>query len=75
MASPVKVARQIFVQFLAKADPDAVTEDVPVSEEGASMSDGHDLASQGGHARAAALSPKKRRQIAKRAARARWSKR
>ncbi len=74
MANPIKAAKQMFDQFLSKHDPDAVPKDVPGIEEGASMLDSHDLASQGGHARATALSPKRRRQIAKRAAKARWSK-
>jgi hypothetical protein len=68
MANPVKAAKQMFDQFLTKVDPESADESPTVS-----LRDGHNLASQGGLARAASLSPKKRRQIAKRAAKARWS--
>ena len=75
MANPVKAAKQMFDQFLSKHDPDSTQDSLADigEDESASLSDAHDLASKGGYARAATLSPKKRRQIAKRAAKARWS--
>jgi hypothetical protein len=69
MANPVKAAKQMFDQFLAKADPEAP---LPQIAEPEATIGAH--ASRGGIARAASLAPKKRRQIAKRAAKARWKR-
>jgi hypothetical protein len=71
MADPVKVARQMFDQFLEKADPESEDHSTPKipGSTGVSM---RSLASKGGTARAASLTPKKRREIAKQAAKARW---
>ena len=69
MATPVKAAKQIFNQFLAKADPDGVALDAVEPEKRFDVG-----VSKGGYARAASLTPRKRRQIAKRAAKARWAK-
>jgi len=72
MASPIKTAKQMFDQFLSKHDP--ATGDLSPSEvrplrakKAASA-----LAAKGGVARAVKLTPKKRQEIAKRAAKARW---
>ena len=73
MANPIKAAKQMFDQFLARHDPESAGLSDGEENTSSFMSDSHDLASQGGHARAASLSAKKRRQIAKRAAKARWS--
>lgn len=70
MAHPVKVAKQMFDQFLSKRDPDSVPPNI--EEPQAQITPA--LAAKGGRARAAALTPKKRRQIAKNAAKARWGK-
>jgi hypothetical protein len=71
MANPVKAAKQMFNQFLAKADPVAASGCVlDVAESDASS----ELAAKGGRARAASLTPKQRKRIARRAAKARWSK-
>lgn len=71
MAHPVKVAKQMFDQFLSKHDPGSI---VPNIGEPQAQAAAVALASKGGRARAANLTSKKRRQIAKRAAKARWSK-
>jgi hypothetical protein len=72
MADPIKAAKGIFDQFLSKADPGAIhhteTRDQQTKDAGRKIS------AKGGTARAESLTPKKRRQIAKRAAKARWSK-
>ena len=70
MANPVKAAKQMFDQFLAKHDPESILPETrqPEDERAAKA-----LAAKGGAARAAKLTPKKRRSIAKRAARARWT--
>jgi hypothetical protein len=70
MANPVKAAKQMFDQFLAKADPEA-PELSSVPEDSGLTSD---IATMGGLARAASLSQAKRSQIAKRAAKSRWRK-
>jgi hypothetical protein len=69
MANPIKAAKQMFDQFLSKHDPDSGVLEEPDTQEKARK-----LAAKGGRARAARLTPKKRRQIAKRAAKARWEK-
>jgi hypothetical protein len=69
MANAIKTAKQMFDQFLSKHDPDAVP---TIGEPEATIGE---LASKGGHARAANLTPAKRHQIAKKAARTRWKSR
>ena len=71
MADPIKVAKHMFGEFLSKHDPNSDMARVPDIAE---VEDRIALASKGGHARAESLSLRKRRQIAKRAARARWGK-
>jgi len=72
MANPVKAAKQMFDQFLAKHDPgSSVTLDSLSVEPRPAVAK---RARKGGIARAASLTPRKRRQIAKRAAKARWAK-
>jgi len=72
VANPVKTAKQMFDQFLAKHDPAAVQTTAQIDQK--TNNAARVVAAKGGAARAARLSPKKRRQIAKRAAKARWSK-
>jgi hypothetical protein len=71
MATPVKTAKQMFDQFLTKADPESAT---PLTADAGDTRRRVALASKGGHARNAALSPRKRRQIAKKAASERWKR-
>jgi len=73
MAHPVKAAKQMFDQFLAKHDPGVAA--VPERRSRKAQAAASALAAKGGAARAASLSPKKRTQIAKRAAEARWAAR
>jgi hypothetical protein len=66
------VAARVFGEFLAKADPDAAPP--PKEKNAAAVALGRLGGAKGGPARAAKLSPKKRAAIAKKAAKARWSK-
>ena len=74
MASPIKTAKQMFDQFLSKHDSKTVQGCIPDVAEPEDRAGARTLAAKGGRARAAILSPRKRRQIAKRAAKARWTK-
>ena len=65
MADPIKTAKSMFDNFLSKVDP----ESVGPAESQIQIAD----PSAGGLARAAKLSPKRRKQIAKKAARVRWT--
>ena len=76
---PIKSAKRVLDEIIAKHDPDSITLE-KVKEAEAS---GKNLAAvalgrlgglKGGKARAAKLSPRKRRLIAKKAAEKRWSK-
>lgn len=67
MANPIKTAKNIFDHFLSKVDPEAVG---PAE---AQIQVANPYA--GGKARAVNLSPKRRKQIAKKAAKARWGTR
>lgn len=71
MGNPVKTAKQMFDAFLSKHDPTAMPKRprAPQAQAAASA-----IASKGGIARASKLTPKKRQQIAKVAANARWKK-
>lgn len=70
MADPIKLAGEMFSSFLEKHDPGS-----PLPRDRQAKTGGGETARQGGLARAASLTPKKRSQIAKRAANARWKKR
>ena len=76
---PIKSAKRVLDEIIAKHDPDSITLE-KVKEAEAS---GKNLAAvalgrlgglKGGKARAEALTPRKRKAIAKRAAQVRWSK-
>ena len=73
MAHPVKVAKQMFDQFLSKHDPDPNPGFALDSAEPEDRAEARKLAAKGGRARAASLTPQKRKRIARRAAKARWS--
>lgn len=71
---PVQIAKNIYDQFLTKNDPDSVpSESQPETPNPKAQAAGRKGGSKGGKARAAKLSPGKRRQIAKKAAKARWN--
>jgi hypothetical protein len=63
----LETASRVFGAFLEKADPDAA------ARSAAAKALGRRGGLKGGAARAAALTPKKRAAIAKKAAKARWS--
>jgi hypothetical protein len=75
---PNLFAKRVFDNLLDKLDPEAAAERKPEPEpEGKdpkAVQAGHLGGLKGGRARAAALTPRKRRQIAKKAAKARWEK-
>jgi hypothetical protein len=64
---PNEFARSILDQVIAKHDPNAIK-----GKDAKKVASGLRGGSKGGHARAKTLSAKKRAQIAKKAARARW---
>jgi hypothetical protein len=68
---PLDFARGIFNQVIAKHDPEASRE---AGKDPQKVASGIKGGSKGGHARARTLSAKKRTQIAKKAAKARWKK-
>jgi hypothetical protein len=71
---PVEIAKTIYDQFLAKNDPDSVSsEPQPDTPNPKVQAAGRKGGLVGGKARAAALTPGKRKQIAKKAAKARWN--
>jgi len=72
MGNPVKTAKEMFDSFLSKHDPASVSK--PQTRGPQAQAAASALAAKGGVARAASLTPKKRRQIAKAAAKARWKK-
>ena len=72
MADPIKTAKGIFDQFLSKADPASMPDYDPNAKDQQAQAAGRKGGRQGGIARAASLSPAKRRKIAKKAARTRW---
>jgi len=63
---PIQLARQVFLESIGEAPKTSP----PVVKDPAAVALGH----KGGLARAAALSPKKRAQIAAKGAKARWKK-
>jgi len=72
MGNPVKTAKEMFDSFLLKHDPASVPK--PQARGPQAQAATSALAAKGGIARAASLTPKKRRQIAKKAAKTRWAK-
>lgn len=69
---PNLLAKDIFDVFLSKADPEAKAE--PAVKNQAAVALGRLGGLKGGKARAEKLSPRKRKEIAKKAAEARWGK-
>lgn len=74
MANPVKAAKQMFDQFISKHDPTSNPTYDPKAKDQQAQAAGRIGGKKGGLARAASLSPTRRRQIAKRAAKAKWIK-
>lgn len=74
MADPIKAAKNIFDQFLSKHDPAAVPDYDPNAKDPQAQAAGSKGGKKGGLARATILTARKRRQIAKEAAKARWRK-
>lgn len=72
MADPIKAAKHIFDQFLSKADPASMPEYDPNAKDPQAQAAGRKGGGKGGIQRAKALSAKKRSEIARKAARARW---
>jgi hypothetical protein len=71
---PVQIAKSIYDQFLTKNDPDSVpSEPQPDIPNPKAQAAGRKGGLVGGNARAKSLTPRKRRQIAKKAAKARWN--
>lgn len=66
---PNEFARGILDTIIAKHDPESVT-----GKDAAKVASGLKGGSKGGHARAKTLTAKKRSQIAKKAAKARWGR-
>lgn len=73
MADPIKAAKNIFENFLSKADPASMPDYDPNAKDPQAQAAGRVGGKKGGVARAVNLSPRKRHKIAKKAARARWS--
>jgi hypothetical protein len=72
MADPIKTAKHIFDQFLSKADPASMPDYDPNAKDPQAQAAGRKGGKRGGAARAASLSPRKRKQIARKAAETRW---
>jgi hypothetical protein len=66
---PNEFARSILDTIIAKHDPESIT-----GKDAKKVASGLRGGSKGGHARAKTLTAKKRSQIAKKAAKARWGK-
>lgn len=75
MADPIKTAKRMFDEFLSKADPGSMPDYDPNANDTQAQAAGRKGAGNGGMARAERLSTRKRKEIAQKAARARWSKR
>jgi hypothetical protein len=71
---PVEIAHSIFDEFLSRHDPDSIAEKPPEAKDPKRQAAGRKGGLKGGEARAAKLSPRKRRTIAKKAAETRWGK-
>jgi hypothetical protein len=65
---PVKAAHELFLEIIGEAPPQPLPENTPAA---VAVRRG---AAEGGQKRAATLTPERRRDIAKRAAQARWKK-
>jgi hypothetical protein len=74
MADPIKTAKNMFDNFLSKADPLAMPGYSPDAKDLQAQAAGLKGARRGGLARATSLTPTKRQQIAKKAAKVRWGK-
>ena len=75
---PNLFAKRVFDNLLDKLDPEAAAErpeQEPKGKDPKAVKAGRQGGKKGGPARAAALSPGKRRQIAKKAAKTRWDNR
>jgi hypothetical protein len=72
MADPIKTAKQMFDEFLSKADPASMPDYDPKAKDPQAQSAGRKGGLKGAKVRAASLSQARRRAIAKKAARARW---
>jgi hypothetical protein len=73
MADPIKTAKNIFDNFLSKADPASMPDYDPNAKDARAQAAGRKGGKSGGVARAKSLSSKKRKLIAKKAALARWN--
>jgi len=71
---PIEVAKDVFDQFLSIADPESVQPKEPEPKDPKRVAAGKVGGKVGGPARAASLTPRKRKQIAKKAATSRWGK-
>jgi hypothetical protein len=71
---PVEIAHSIFDEFLSRHDPDSVTEKPPEGKDPKRQAAGHKGGKKGGAARTKALSATERKEIARKAAKARWGK-
>jgi hypothetical protein len=73
---PNLFAKRVFNTLLDKLDPEAAaeqSEQPPAAKDPKAVKAGRKGGKIGGKARAATLTPRKRRQIAKKAAKARWN--
>lgn len=66
---PLSFARGVLAQIIAKHDPESIE-----GKDAKKVASGLKGGSKGGHTRAKTLTSKKRSQIAKKAAQARWAK-
>jgi hypothetical protein len=71
---PVEIAHSIFDDFLSKHDPDSVTEKPPEAKDPKRQAAGRKGRLKGAAVRATSLSAEKRTEIARKAAKVRWSK-
>lgn len=71
---PIQLAKDMFDEFLSKADPGSAPKTLPDDRRAKAKVAGRLGGKKGGPSRAATLTPKKRKQIAKKAAQARWNK-
>jgi hypothetical protein len=69
---PITLASDFFNEFLSKADPDSTP--APNEKRARAQASGRIGGLKGGNVRALRLSARKRKDIAKKAAKSRWSK-
>lgn len=74
MADPIKAAKNIFDQFLSKADPDSMPNYDPNSKDKQAQESGRKGGIKGGRSRAKKLPASKRSAIAAKASQTRWAK-